>query len=66
MSFSLGWAQPLLAFLAALSSPVVAGDSGRRWRRFFAAAALGLCVFMLPGSSWLWDGVTLLRYVQFP
>lgn len=66
MSFSLGWSQLLLASLAALSSRAVARDPGRHWRRFFAAAALGLCVFMVPGSAWLWDGVPLLQYVEFP
>jgi hypothetical protein len=53
MSFSLGWVYLFVVFLAAFSLRVVARDSGRHWQRFFAAAALGLCVLMLPGSTWL-------------
>jgi hypothetical protein len=66
MSFSVGWAHLLLAVLAFLFPRAGASEGGRGWQRFFASAALGLCVLMLPASAWLWDRWTLLQYVQFP
>jgi hypothetical protein len=38
----------------------------RRQLLFFALAAAGLILMMLPASTWLWERLPLLEFLQFP
>jgi hypothetical protein len=59
-SFGLGWGHLLLAALAWTSA------GGRRWLRFFTAAAAVFCLFTLQWTAWVWDWLPVLQRIQFP
>ncbi len=66
MSFALGWSHLLLAIVVWVwvSRKPKMGD--RRILRFFAAAAVLLCILMLQDALWFWQQVPLLQNVQLP
>jgi hypothetical protein len=66
MSFEVGWSHLLLASLVLGWGAQSLKLRDRRLLRFFAAAAVMLCVLMLPNSRWLWDRAPLLHYVNLP
>lgn len=66
MSFALGWSHLLLAVVACVWIE-------RRWKpaerwlpRFFATAAVAICLLMLVQMQWLWDRIALLQFVELP
>ena len=65
MSLSLGWTHVLLGAIA-LAASLWISPTTRRVQWFFAAAAAGFCLLMLPVSEPVWQTLPLLHYAQFP
>jgi len=63
--FNLGLAQWLLGLLGVIILLTARIAHGRHLA-FFAVAAAGLVFMMLPLSTWLWELVPLLPFMQFP
>jgi hypothetical protein len=66
MSFSLGWGHLALVVVACALAVRIGDPETRRWLRFFTAATAVLCFLMLRDAEWIWDGLPLLQYVEFP
>jgi hypothetical protein len=66
MSFALGWSHLLFAAVALVLAARFAKADDRHWLRFFALAGGILCFLMLRDAEWIWDGLPLLQYVEFP
>jgi hypothetical protein len=63
--FNLGLAQWLLGLLGVITLLTGRTAHGRHLA-YFAVAAAGLIFMMLPLSTWLWELVPLLPFMQFP
>jgi hypothetical protein len=66
MPFSLGWAQLLLAAIAAVAVARWETDAWKRWTAFFAGAAFVLCFLMTQRAHAVWESVRHIQYVAFP
>jgi hypothetical protein len=66
MSFALGWGHLVLAAAAWVAVARFPKPGDRQWLRFFTAAGAILCFLMLRDAEWIWDGLPLLQYVEFP
>jgi hypothetical protein len=68
MSFALGWGH-LVSAVAVWILVLVARNRKRGvhpWLAFFTAAGAILCYLMLSDAEWIWDGLPLLTYIEFP
>jgi uncharacterized membrane protein len=66
MSFAIGWSHLLLAAGACIWIARRPKLADPRLMRYFAAAAVVLCILMLEDAEWLWDHLPLLPYVELP
>jgi hypothetical protein len=70
MSFELGWVQLATSLAALLVYFLLRRRQGKAphgahlW--FFIAVLLGVILLVNGASSWLWDQLTLLQYLEFP
>jgi uncharacterized membrane protein YfhO len=62
MSFSLGWSHLALA----VAGYILATRRRDFTARFFGAACLVFCFFLLQDAQWLWENLPLLPYIEFP
>jgi hypothetical protein len=66
MSFALGWGHLVLAIVVWILVARYPKSGDLRLLRFFTVAGAVLCFLMLRDAEWLWDGLPLLQYVEFP
>ncbi len=66
LSFSVGWTHLLLILAVLIVAAKRRNVVDWRWLWFFGMATLVYCVMMTPASTWIWDRVLLLQYVEFP
>ena len=66
MSFALGWGHLILAAGAWVLVARYPKCGDKQFLRVLTLAAAILCFLMLRDAEWIWNGLPLLQYVEFP